>query len=97
MFEIGVSPVRSPTRSYIIECVALRSIANRLYKINNFFPKPDFAKELLLVVSSRFITCKHEQKDMRKVLPLYALPPSSEIMPKHDEYLGGIGKKYIDG
>jgi hypothetical protein len=26
-----------------------------------------------------------------------ALPPSSEIMPKHDEYLGGIGKKYIGG
>ncbi len=22
-------------------------------------------------------------------------PPSSEIMPKHDEYLGGIGNKYI--
>jgi hypothetical protein len=39
-------------------------------KINHFFPKPDFAKELLLAVSSRFITCKHEQKDMRKVLPL---------------------------
>ena len=24
-----------------------------------------------------------------------ALPPLSEIMPKHDEYLGGIGDKYI--
>ena len=24
-------------------------------------------------------------------------PPSSEIMPKHDEYLGGIGEKYIGG
>ncbi len=23
------------------------------------------------------------------------LPPSSKIMPKHDEYLGGIGDKYI--
>ncbi len=73
MFEIGVSPVRSPMRSYIIECVALRCVANRLYKINHFFPKPDFAKELLLVVPSRFITCKHEQKDKRKVLPLQAL------------------------
>jgi hypothetical protein len=70
MFEIGVSPVQSPTRSYIIKCVALRHVANRLHKINHFFPKPDFAKELLLAVSSRFITCKHEQKDMRKVLPL---------------------------
>jgi hypothetical protein len=71
MFKIGVSPVRSPTRSYIIKCVALRRVANRLYKIYHFFPKPDFAKELILAVSSRFITCKHEQKDMRKVLPLY--------------------------
>ncbi len=70
MFEIGVSPVRSPTQSYIIKCVTLRRVANRLYKINHFFPQPDFAKELLLAVSSRFITCKHEQKDMRKVLPL---------------------------
>ncbi len=75
MFEIGVSPVRSLTRSYIIECVALRSVANRLYKINHFFPKPDFAKELLLAVSSRFVTCKHEQKDMRKVLPLQVMMP----------------------
>jgi hypothetical protein len=74
MFEIGVSPVRSPTRSYIIECVALHRIANHLYKINHFFPKPDFAKELLLAVSSRFITCKHEQKDKRKVLPLQGRP-----------------------
>ncbi len=70
MFKIGVSPVRSPTRSYIIKCVASRCVANCLYKINHFFPKPDFAKELLLAVSSRFITCKHEQKNMRKVLPL---------------------------
>jgi hypothetical protein len=54
-------------RSYIIKCVASRHVANRLHKINHFFPKPDFAKELLLAVSSRFITCKHEQKDMRKV------------------------------
>ncbi len=50
---------------------ALCRVANRLYKINHFFPKPDFAKELLLAVSSRFITCKHEQKDMCKVLPLH--------------------------
>ncbi len=36
MFEIGVvSPVRSPTRSYIIECVALRRVTNPLYKINH--------------------------------------------------------------
>ena len=75
MFEIGVSPVRSPTQSYIIECIALRRVANRLYKINHFFPKPDFAKELLLAVSSRFITCKHEQKDKRKVLPLQVMMP----------------------
>ncbi len=78
MFEIGVSPVRSPTRSYIIKCVTLRSVANRLYKINHLFPKPDFAKELLLAVSNRFITCKHEQKDKRKVLPPLIAPIGRE-------------------
>jgi hypothetical protein len=87
MFEIGVSPVRSPTRFYIIECVALRRVANHLYKISHFFPKPDFAKELLLAVSSRFITCKHEQKDKRKVLPLHIIASNSGDSPSLLSYL----------
>jgi hypothetical protein len=56
-----------------------------MYYLSNLY----FAK--WKIASATYLSTLRKQRDHG------ALPPSSEIMPKHDEYLGGIGKKYING